>query len=75
MIAQAVRCQTFIARRGELAVLEDARKALAQSSGSMVLVAGEAGIGKTRLLGGISGKAIIAATQAFATMLCVLRLF
>ena len=56
MIGQAVRCKTFVARRGELAVLEDARKALAQTSGSVVLVAGEAGIGKTRLLGEFIGR-------------------
>jgi len=48
--AQPVRCRTFVGRRNELAVLDGRRKALAQSSGSFVLVTGEPGIGKTRLL-------------------------
>ena len=50
MVGQSVRCRIFVGRRTELAALEAARRALAKSSGSFMLVAGEAGIGKTRLL-------------------------
>ncbi|MEO6836124.1 MAG: AAA family ATPase [Candidatus Tumulicola sp.] len=45
-----MRCRQFVGRVGELAALESARKSLAKSSGSFVLISGEAGIGKTRLL-------------------------
>lgn len=47
---QSIRCRAFIGRRRELAALDERWKALAQSSGSFVLISGEAGIGKTRLL-------------------------
>src|SRR5579863_6457232 len=50
MIGRPVRCRTFIGRRTELATLHEARKSLVKSAGSFVLVSGEAGIGKTRLL-------------------------
>jgi DNA-binding NarL/FixJ family response regulator len=50
MIGRSIRCRTFVGRRKELAELDDARKWLAKSSGSFVLITGEAGIGKTRLL-------------------------
>jgi DNA-binding NarL/FixJ family response regulator len=50
MIGRPVRCRTFIGRRTELATLNEARKSLVKSAGSFVLVSGEAGIGKTRLL-------------------------
>ncbi|HEY5427238.1 MAG TPA: AAA family ATPase [Candidatus Tumulicola sp.] len=50
MVVESVRCRQFVGRVDELEVLENARKSLAQSSGSFVLISGEAGIGKTRLL-------------------------
>ncbi|HLJ84405.1 MAG TPA: AAA family ATPase, partial [Candidatus Eremiobacteraceae bacterium] len=50
MIGRPVRCRTFVGRRAELATLNQARKSLVKSAGSFVLVSGEAGIGKTRLL-------------------------
>jgi len=50
MIGRSIRCRTFVGRHKELAELEDARKWLSKSSGSFVLITGEAGIGKTRLL-------------------------
>lgn len=40
----------FIGRASELAVLEKLRHALAHSRGSVVLIGGERGIGKSRLL-------------------------
>jgi len=40
----------FIGRQSEIATLEDAYRGAAEGSGRLVLVTGEAGIGKTRLL-------------------------
>jgi DNA-binding CsgD family transcriptional regulator/tetratricopeptide (TPR) repeat protein len=50
MIAQPVVCPIFVGRSEELAILHDARRALSMSRGSFVLIGGEAGIGKSRLL-------------------------
>lgn len=50
MIARALQCPIFVGRRAERDALGDARRALAQSRGSVVLIGGEAGIGKTRLV-------------------------
>ncbi|GEM_PF-932741 len=50
MVGESVRCRSFIGRHKELSALVDARKALGQSNGSFVLISGEAGIGKSRLL-------------------------
>ncbi len=57
MVGQSVRCRIFVGRQKELAALDEARKSLAQSSGSFVLISGEAGIGKTRLLNEFLGLA------------------
>ena len=56
MIAQPVVCPVFVGRREELESLHDARRALAQSHGSVVLLGGEAGIGKSRLLAQFIGS-------------------
>ncbi|HEX3467818.1 MAG TPA: AAA family ATPase [Candidatus Elarobacter sp.] len=50
MIAQPVVCPIFVGRTEELAILHDARRALSMSHGAFVLIGGDAGIGKTRLL-------------------------
>jgi len=50
VIVQALTCPVFVGRAEELGALHDARRALAQSRGAVVLVGGEAGIGKSRLL-------------------------
>jgi DNA-binding CsgD family transcriptional regulator/tetratricopeptide (TPR) repeat protein len=50
VIGQPVACAVFVGRKDELAALTDARRALSQSHGSVVLLGGEAGIGKSRLL-------------------------
>lgn len=50
MVGHFVRCRTFIGRRAELSALVSARKSLSKSDGSFVLISGDAGIGKSRLL-------------------------
>jgi DNA-binding CsgD family transcriptional regulator len=50
LIALPITCPVFIGRRDELEVLNDARRGLAKSRGAYVLVGGEAGIGKSRLV-------------------------
>jgi DNA-binding CsgD family transcriptional regulator/tetratricopeptide (TPR) repeat protein len=50
VIAHPARCRGFVGRREELAALSAARRALAHSRGSLVLIGGEAGIGKSRLV-------------------------
>jgi DNA-binding CsgD family transcriptional regulator len=50
LIAQPVVCPIFVGRTAELAILHEARRGLSMSHGSLVLVGGEAGIGKSRLL-------------------------
>ena len=51
MVGQSVRCRSFVGRQKELAALIEARKSLGKSSGSFALISGEAGIGKSRLVG------------------------
>ena len=50
MIVRPVVCRPFIGRREELAYLNERRAEASTSHGGIVLVAGEAGIGKSRLL-------------------------
>jgi DNA-binding CsgD family transcriptional regulator len=50
MVADSLRCLAFIGRQRELSALVEARKSLSKSSGSFVLLSGDAGIGKSRLL-------------------------
>ena len=50
MIALPITCPVFIGRRDELEVLHEARRGLARSRGGTVLVGGEAGVGKSRLI-------------------------
>ncbi|HZX67597.1 MAG TPA: AAA family ATPase, partial [Candidatus Elarobacter sp.] len=50
MIAQPVVCPIFVGRTAELAILHEARRGLSMSHGALVLLGGEAGIGKSRLL-------------------------
>jgi DNA-binding CsgD family transcriptional regulator len=50
VLIQPVICPVLVGRAGELESLRAARRALAQSRGAVILVAGEAGIGKSRLL-------------------------
>jgi DNA-binding CsgD family transcriptional regulator len=50
MIVRPVVCRSFVGRREELAFLNERRLAAAKSHGALVLVGGEPGIGKSRLL-------------------------
>jgi DNA-binding CsgD family transcriptional regulator/tetratricopeptide (TPR) repeat protein/energy-coupling factor transporter ATP-binding protein EcfA2 len=55
VILRPVLCRRFIGRRGELAYLHEARVSAAASHGAFVLVSGDAGIGKSRLLAEFCG--------------------
>ncbi|MBD5635760.1 MAG: ATP-binding protein, partial [Candidatus Eremiobacteraeota bacterium] len=50
MIVRPVLCAPFVGRREELAYLHERRLAAASSHGGLVLIAGEAGVGKSRLI-------------------------
>jgi DNA-binding CsgD family transcriptional regulator len=50
MVLRPVVCRPFVGRRDELSYLNERRRDAAGSHGALVLVAGEAGIGKSRLL-------------------------
>ncbi len=50
MITRAIGSLPFVGRREEIAVLDEARRGLGNARGGLVLIGGEAGIGKTRLL-------------------------
>jgi predicted ATPase len=73
MVGQSVRCRVFVGRRKELAALDDARKSLAKSSGSFMLISGEAGIGKTRLLNEFLGLAHNRRARHFVNTECLQR--
>jgi DNA-binding NarL/FixJ family response regulator len=67
-VAKLSRFRSFVGRNAELTALGHARRRAAAGNGSIVLVAGEAGVGKSRLLqefsdGGASGKSIVLATS------------
>jgi predicted ATPase/DNA-binding CsgD family transcriptional regulator len=51
MIPRPIVCRRLIGRREELAFLHERRREAGLSHGGLVLVAGEAGVGKSRLLG------------------------
>ena len=50
MIVRPVLCRPFIGRRDELAYLRERRLEAGSSRGGLVLVAGDAGVGKSRLI-------------------------
>lgn len=54
MIIRPIVCRTFIGRSDELAYLHERRREAGASHGGLVLVRGEAGIGKSRLLAELS---------------------
>ncbi len=50
MIVRPVLCRPFVGRRDELAYLRERRRDAGSSRGGLVLIAGEAGVGKSRLI-------------------------
>jgi DNA-binding CsgD family transcriptional regulator len=50
MLAQPVFCRPLIERRTELELLHERRRSASAGRGGLVLLAGEAGVGKTRLI-------------------------
>jgi DNA-binding CsgD family transcriptional regulator len=50
MIVRPVICRPFVGRREELAYLQERRLAAASSHGGIVLISGDAGLGKSRLI-------------------------
>lgn len=73
MIERSITSPVFVGRQDELAVLDDARRALAQSQGSVVLVGGEPGIGKTRLMTQFMRAAAEGRTRNLAVAECIER--
>jgi len=63
----------MVGRQEELAVLHACRRALGQSAGSIVLVEGEAGIGKTRLLEHFERAAREGRARIFVSSECLER--
>lgn len=56
MIVRPVFCRPFVGRRDELAFLKERRLEAASSHGGVVLIAGDAGIGKSRLIAEFTGS-------------------
>ncbi len=50
MIVRPVLCRPFVGRRAELAYLKERRLEAGASRGGLVFVAGDAGLGKSRLV-------------------------
>lgn len=73
MIAQAVVSRELIGREAELAHLHERRRGASRAHGGLVLVAGEAGLGKSRLLAefrtalaGLRVRAVVSHCRQFA---------
>jgi len=57
MALARVLCPTLIGRESELSALEDALLAALRGDGALVIVGGEAGMGKTRLVSELTARA------------------
>jgi DNA-binding CsgD family transcriptional regulator/tetratricopeptide (TPR) repeat protein len=55
VIVRPVLCRPFVGRREELAFLQERRREAASSHGGLVLIAGDAGVGKSRLIAEFCG--------------------
>jgi DNA-binding CsgD family transcriptional regulator/tetratricopeptide (TPR) repeat protein len=67
-------CPVFLGRSDELRALNEARRGLARSRGRVVLIGGEAGVGKSRLLGQFMGAiARDSRPRYFASAECIER--
>ncbi len=73
MIGRSITSPVLVGRQEELAGLDDARRALSQSQGCMVLVGGEAGIGKTRLIAQFMRSAAEGRSRNLASAECLER--
>jgi len=56
VIVRPILCKSFVGRREELAYLRERRLEAGASHGGLVLVAGEAGVGKSRLIAEFCGS-------------------
>lgn len=57
MLQQPISSSVFVGRRAELEALGERLRAAGQGHGSTVLLSGEAGIGKSRLVAEVSSRA------------------
>src|SRR2546430_12376272 len=57
MVLSRVLCPTLIGRDSELSTLEDALLSALRGDGGVVIVGGEAGMGKTRLVNTLASRA------------------
>ncbi len=58
VIVRPVLCRPFVGRREELAYLRERRLEAASSHGGLVLIAGDAGVGKSRLIAEFCGSLV-----------------
>ncbi len=56
MVVRPVLCRPFIGRRDELAYLRERRLEAGSSRGGLILIAGDAGVGKSRLIAEFCGS-------------------
>jgi len=70
-VLRSVSCPILVGRREELTVLHSMRRALAQSQGSAILISGEAGVGKSRLLSEFLRAAAEGRARNIATAECL----
>ncbi len=57
MALSRVLCPTLVGRDSEVSTLEDALLSALRGDGGVVIVGGEAGMGKTRLVNAVAGRA------------------
>ena len=65
-MSESVLCPVLIGRANELVLLEDLLRQAADGTGRVVVVTGDAGIGKSRLVAELVGKAAAGGAQVLA---------